>query len=78
MGSLVGIIVSAVIISILGRVGLTRTLPESIAPITVYPFVSPRFMFASLVLGVVSAVVASIYPARRALAVNPVDALRST
>lgn len=78
LGSLSGIAISAVIIMILGRAGLTRTPPESTAPITIYPFISRPFMLLSFFLGILSSVAASVYPAGKVLRLNPVDALRST
>lgn len=76
LGSLVGIMASSAVIVILGAVGLTRTPPGSLVPVTINPFISWPFMMVSFGLGILSAVVASIYPARRTLEVDPADALR--
>lgn len=77
IGSLVGIVISVLVIMILDKVGLTYMLPDSKAFITIHPLINPPFMLLSFVLGVFSSVVASIYPARKVLKVNPVDALRT-
>jgi putative ABC transport system permease protein len=77
LGSTAGVLASIAVIVILGGVGLTRTPPGSLAPVTIRPFISWPFMMVSFGLGILSAVVASIYPARRTLEVDPADALRS-
>jgi putative ABC transport system permease protein len=77
VGSLAGMTLGAGVIMIMGRVGITRVLPDSTAPITIYPLLGLRFMLATLLLGVASSIVAAVYPVRRALEVSPVEALRS-
>ena len=77
IGSLIGILISAVIIVVLNRVGLTYTPPTSTTLVTIHPLINPPFMLLSFVLGVLSAIAGSIYPARKVLQVNPVDALRA-
>jgi putative ABC transport system permease protein len=77
LGSLAGVALGVGVIAAMGRVGITRVLPESTAPVTVYPLVGLRFLVATFLLGVASSVIASVYPVRRALEVNPVEALRS-
>jgi putative ABC transport system permease protein len=78
VGSLLGIVISGLVITILNYTGLRYTPPQGANPITIYPFVSPPFMLLSSVLGVLSSVAASVYPARKVLQVNPVDALSGT
>jgi putative ABC transport system permease protein len=77
IGSLLGVLLSAIIILILSKVGWTRSLPQTNTLVTIYPFINAPFMLLSLVLGVLSSIVASIYPARKVLQVNPIDALRT-
>ncbi|MEA1948479.1 MAG: FtsX-like permease family protein [Thermodesulfobacteriota bacterium] len=77
IGSLLGVLLSAIIIIILSKVGWTRSLPQTNILVTIYPFIDAPFMLLSLVLGVLSSILASIYPARKVLQVNPVDALRT-
>ena len=77
IGSLAGLALGAGVITVMGRVGITRMLPESTAPVTVYPLIGLRFMGLTFLLGVASSVIASVYPVRRALEINPVEALRS-
>jgi putative ABC transport system permease protein len=77
IGSLMGILLSAVVIMILNRVGLSYQPPMGMNLVTIYPLINLKFMLLSFVLGVLSAVVGSIYPARKVLQVNPIDALRT-
>ncbi len=77
IGSLIGVLLSAIIIIILSKVGWTRTLPQTNTFVTIYPLINAPFMLLSFILGVLSSIVASIYPARKVLKVNPVDALRT-
>ena len=77
IGSLLGVLLSAVIIIILSKVGWTRSLPQTNIFVTIYPLINVPFMLLSLMLGVLSSILASIYPARKVLQVNPVDALRT-
>lgn len=77
IGSLLGVLLSAIIIIILSKVGWTRSLPQTNIVVTIYPFINAPFMLLSFMLGVLSSILASIYPARKVLQVNPVDALRT-
>ena len=77
IGSLLGVLLSAIIIIILSKVGWTRSLPQTNIFVTIYPLINVPFMLLSLMLGVLSSILASIYPARKVLQVNPVDALRT-
>ncbi len=63
---------------ILNRVGLSYQPPMGMDLVTIYPLIDLPFMLLSFVLGVLSAIIGSIYPARKILQVNPIDALRST
>jgi putative ABC transport system permease protein len=76
IGSIIGVLLSAAVIEILNRVGMSYQLPSATAMVTVYPLINLPFMLLSFVLGVLSAIVGSIYPARKVLQVNPIDALR--
>lgn len=77
VGSLIGILVSALVIVVLNNVGLTYRPPQSEGFITIYPLINPSFMILSFFLGVLCSIAAAIYPARKVLQVNPIDALRS-
>ena len=77
IGSLMGILLSAGVIVILNRVGLSYQPPMAMDSLTIYPLINSPFMLLSFVLGVLSAIVGSIYPARKVLQVNPIDALRT-
>jgi putative ABC transport system permease protein len=77
IGSLMGILLSALVIVVLNRIGLSYKPPAGADLVTIYPLINASFMFLSFVLGVLSAIVGSIYPARKVLQVNPIDALRT-
>jgi len=77
VGSLMGVFLSAVVVLILNRVGLSYNPPTGTGFVTIYPLINPQFMLLSFVLGVLSAIVGSIYPAIKVLQVNPIDALRT-
>ena len=76
IGSLMGILLSAGVIVVLSRIGLSYKPPAGTDLVTIYPLIDVSFMFLSFMLGMFSAVVGSIYPARKVLQVNPIDALR--
>lgn len=77
IGSLTGILLSALVIVILNKVGLSYVPPQASGYVTIYPLINPAFMLISLMLGILSSVIASVYPARKVLQVNPIDALRN-
>jgi putative ABC transport system permease protein len=77
IGSLLGILISTLLIVSLNMVGLSYKPPAGASSVTIYPLINQPFMLLSFVLGVVSAIIGSIYPARKVLQVNPVDALRT-
>ncbi|MFC2173755.1 ABC transporter permease, partial [Acidobacteriota bacterium] len=75
IGSILGILISLAIIMILNNTGLNYKPPTGTTLVTIYPLINPKFMLLSLVLGVLSAVFASIYPARKVLQMDPIEAL---
>jgi putative ABC transport system permease protein len=77
IGSLMGILLSAVLIVILNKVGLSYQPPMGIESVTIYPLINPKFMLFSFLLGIFSSIAGSIYPAKKILQVNPIDALRT-
>jgi len=77
IGSMFGILMSISIILFLSGLGVTYKPPSSSQYVTIYPLINIPFMLLSFMLGLISAVAASIYPARKVLQVNPVDALRA-
>jgi len=76
IGSLIGVLLSAAVIEFMNRVGMSYQLPSATALVTIRPLINLSFMLLSFGLGVLSAIVGSIYPARKVLQVNPIDALR--
>lgn len=77
IGSLTGILLSVGVVTALNRLGLEYNPPGSTDLVTIYPLINVSFMFLSFLLGMLSAILASIYPARKVLQVNPIDALRN-
>jgi putative ABC transport system permease protein len=77
IGSFVGVLLSAVIISILSNTGMSYKPPTGDDMVTIYPLINSTFMVFSFVLGFLSAILGSIYPAMKVLQVNPIDALRT-
>jgi putative ABC transport system permease protein len=77
IGSLMGILLSAVLIVILNKVGLSYQPPMGIDSVTIYPLINPKFMIFSFLLGIISSIAGSIYPAGKILQVNPIEALRT-
>jgi putative ABC transport system permease protein len=76
LGSLLGIFLSAGVILVLNQTGLTYKPPAGQDLVSIYPLINPAFMLLSFLLGLLSAIIGSIYPARKVLQVNPIDALR--
>jgi putative ABC transport system permease protein len=77
IGSFFGVLLSAVIISILNNTGMSYKPPTGDDMVTIYPLINSTFMVFSFVLGFLSAILGSIYPAMKVLQVNPIDALRT-
>lgn len=77
IGSFIGVLLSAVIISILNNTGMSYKPPTGDDLVTIYPLINSTFMVFSFVLGFLSAILGSIYPAMKVLQVNPIDALRT-
>jgi putative ABC transport system permease protein len=76
VGSLLGVILSSGVILLFNQTGLNYRPPASPDLVTIYPLIDFSFMFLSFLLGIVSSVIGSLYPARKVLQVNPIDALR--
>lgn len=81
-GAALGMGISALILSWFNKRGLDFSMFaegfEAIGYDTVaYPYVYPRFYLILAILVIITAVIASIYPAIKALKLNPSDAIRS-
>lgn len=77
IGSIIGVLLSAVIITILNTTGMNYKPPTGDDMVTIYPLINSPFMVFSFILGFLSAILGSIYPAMKVLQVNPIDALRT-
>jgi putative ABC transport system permease protein len=76
VGSFSGVLLSAIIITILNKTGMNYKPPAGEVVVTIYPLINATFMLLSFILGIISAIIGSIYPASKVLKVNPIDALR--
>lgn len=77
-GGIAGVVFVAILMSILGRVGIVMKLPGQQVATVLYPQVQPAFIALVLGLAVGSALVAGLLPAWRASRMKPVQALGST
>lgn len=77
-GGVAGVVFVAILMSILGRVGIVMKLPGQQVATVLYPEVQPTFIALVLGLAVGSALVAGLLPAWRASRMKPVQALGST
>lgn len=81
-GAVTGMATGWMLAALLGRTGIHFTSwGEGFEAIgfaaKVYPVVTPAFLLITTLMVIVTAVVASIWPARKALKLNPVEALRT-
>jgi len=82
VGAAAGTVAGLALIAVLGKTGIHlgswREGFEAIGfAATVYPFVTPAFIVFTVIMVTVTAVISSIWPARKALKLNPVEALRT-
>jgi putative ABC transport system permease protein len=78
LGALLGALMGFIIVSVLGHVGVVLTVPGASLPQRLEPFVHVGFMARMVALSAVGAVLAALYPARKASLLRPVEALSST
>lgn len=76
LGGLAGIALGLLFVR-LGGVGFHMPATAVAGELTIYPLISLRFVVWTFAAAVVVAVLAALYPARKAAALRPVDALRS-
>ena len=82
-GGLIGLIVSALMVQQLSKNGidLTPYIGQGVEAMGysahIYPELSAEYYFGTILLIVVVAMLSAIYPARKALKLNPADAIRS-
>jgi putative ABC transport system permease protein len=83
VGALVGLAVNSLIISYFNRVGidLSLTLGEAFEAIgfdsMIYPEMGPEYYIGITLLVIFAAILSSIYPAVKAVKLNPADAVRT-
>ena len=81
-GGGVGLFFSIVLMGIFGQTGINfASWAEGLEAVGysafVYPFVSARFYVIITILVIVTAIIASLWPTRKALKLNPAEAVRS-
>lgn len=81
-GSVVGMLLGAILLKITGHTGLDfSSVGEGFEAVgfaaVVYPNIEWGFFFAIIVLVIIVGVLSSIAPARKALKLKPIDALRT-
>jgi putative ABC transport system permease protein len=74
-GSIVGAIVGSIIVGILGYHGVPFRIPGTVDLVILHPFNTLFFIFLTVMFGLVSGIVGSLYPARIASRLTPMDAL---
>ncbi|HRW61905.1 MAG TPA: FtsX-like permease family protein [Bacteroidales bacterium] len=82
VGSLAGMVLGATLIGIFGKIGLNfASVQEGFEAVgwaaKVYPNINPGFFFGVIVMVIIIAILSSIIPARKALKLNPVEAIRT-
>lgn len=82
VGAIAGMLTGWIIILITGHTGLDfSSVEEGFEAMgwssLVYPHITPTFFFSVTLLVIVTGILASIYPARKALSLNPVEAIRT-
>lgn len=82
VGAVAGMLSGWIIIRVLGNTGIHfASWGEGFEAIgfaaIVYPVVTPSFFLIITVMVIVTAIIASVWPARKALRLNPVEALRT-
>jgi ABC-type lipoprotein release transport system permease subunit len=81
-GGLIGLIISMVMVGILSKTGINfASWAEGLEAMGysayIYPEISSEFYVVVTILVILTAVIASIWPTRKALKLNPADAIRS-
>jgi len=82
VGAITGILLGWIILEILGKTGIHFTgWGEGFEAIgfasKVYPVVTPAFYLFTTIMVITTAIISSVWPARKALKLIPVEALRT-
>jgi len=75
VGSVVGVILGSIIVGILGYTGVPFLIPGTIEKVILKPFNTVFFIFLTVMFGLISGILGSLYPARIASRLSPQDAL---
>lgn len=77
IGATVGVVLGVLLTLFLNHHGIPLPSPGATVPSIVRPFITARFLLAALVGAPVGAALATLWPALRAAALRPVEALQS-
>ncbi len=75
LGASVGALLGALLVFVLGAVGIRLTTPGASLPQLIVPVVGPGFLVSMVLLGAAGAALAALYPAWRASRLSPAAAL---
>jgi len=81
-GSFIGLILSYILVEILKKTGIYLTsfasgMADMGFSAIVYPFIEPNAYIQIVVLVIITGILSSIIPARKALRLNPSEAIRT-
>jgi putative ABC transport system permease protein len=74
-GGLAGVFVGSIIVGLMGFQGVPFLIPGTIDKVILYPFNSIYFIALTVFLGMFAGIIGSLYPARIASKLSPMDAL---
>ena len=83
IGGIIGIIISTILVLILNRTGIDlqslygQGLESVGYSAIIYPEISMKYLLGTSVLVILTGIVSSIYPARKAIHLNPAEAVRT-
>ena len=74
-GSIIGVALGSIIVGLLGYNGVPFLIPGTVDKVILHPFNTVFFIFLTVMFGLFSGIIGSLYPARIASRLSPQDAL---